>query len=130
VAASPTTCEYLSAGEGAGGSESNHVRVPESADECTGGREGRHVLVPESAGKGAGGSEAGSVHCESQLAACVGNPGLTVVQNYLESVSAKDKEICHTIIRTCSSRTLLHLKKRKSSNSSKNRTRIPLHCIF
>ncbi len=101
-----------SAGEGAGGSEASHVLVPESAGEGAGVSEASHLLVPESAGEGAGGSEAGSVHCESQLAGCVGNPGLTVVQNYLESVSAKSKEICHTMGSTCRT-TSLHPKRKK-----------------
>jgi hypothetical protein len=90
-----------SAGEGAGGREACQVLVPESAGEGAGGREACQVLVPESAGEGAGGSEAGSIHCESQLAACVGNPGLTVVQNYLESVSAKSKGICRFFVSNC-----------------------------
>ena len=52
----------------------------------------RLLLVPESAGEGAGSGEAAPSHCEGQPAAHVGNPGLSIVEHYLKSISTDMKD--------------------------------------
>ena len=50
------------------------------------------LLVPESAGEGTGSGEAAPSHCEGQPAAHVGNPGLSIVEHYLKSISTDMKD--------------------------------------